>query len=231
MSILNNHEILVLTDYEFFLKEIIPNSKNCYNFKFLDSFKEGIEVIKKRAFDVIIIDLQNKNLDVFNFLTELIKNGFNDNIIILTDPNIKDFEKKKLISKEIIYILYKPIFWKKLNDIIDIIVYKKKLKSKDIINFDLLYLLEIINVEGKKIIIEIINKEKVGEIFIDSGIIKKCSFLKHEGYKAFLEIVKSKGYKYKFNTYKEIENNDLNLELYDAILKSMNDLIEIYNQN
>ena len=103
LSIDDNPQITLL------LSKILINKG--YSVTFTNSFEEGLELLRKESFDVIIIDAPMPGYEKLNILTELEKEGIlqSQKVILFTGLDISDSAVVELKTKGLYSYLKKPL--------------------------------------------------------------------------------------------------------------------------
>ena len=98
-----------------------------YSVKITNDGREGLELIKKKESDLVLLDLAIPEFSGEDVLNELQKDGPLDdyNIYIFTASVMSDGEADEFIKKGVLGFLRKPV---RLNDLIDVIEQHKTQK-------------------------------------------------------------------------------------------------------
>ncbi|MCP5103186.1 MAG: response regulator, partial [bacterium] len=145
---MNKHTILIVEDNRDIVRGITENISEIsdnYTFKVAYDGKDVLDILEKEKMDLVILDIQVPGMNGLHLLTSLQKKGIWLPIIILTDSNI-DEQDKRLREFGVVELLKKPFLPEKL--VIRIAEIMKNRAKRDLIkNLSLPSILQLIEME------------------------------------------------------------------------------------
>ncbi len=201
-------KIMIVEDdqtFSEFIKKYIKNNFSDCEIMLANSGKEFLNIINKENINLAFIDIKLPDADGLKLLERIKENKKNIEVVIITgypDPETK----KKALEKGAASYLVKPVSLKEIHEVISYI--REKNVDNEWSGVSLIDVLQFLSYQRDIWEIEVFkNKDFIGKIFVDNGLIKGAKYGKEQGLNALYKLLDLKGISHRIK-----KTNFLNLE-------------------